>query len=595
MPFTDTSMLDDLLEEVKRRPTYAAYLRASRALEQRPTLPNEAMAKLKRLRVAVFSSSTIEPLVAALRVDGHAQGLLLEFHLAAYGRVFEEALEASSALPAFQPDVVLVMMDVEALAPVRHEGTPSVPAMLERLQQLIGGLKGQTRAAVLLSNFIPMDLFPFAVAPDALETAYHELNLALRRAYAADPQMILLDLDGLAAYHGRVRSVDANLRYLAGMLMSESFIPLVSRKILAILSALTGQARKCLVLDLDNTLWGGVLGEVGPEGIALGPDGSGKSYVDVQRAILRLREKGVLLAVNSKNNLEEVRQVLREHPHMVLREEHFASLQVDWSPKPERMRCLAQALRLGLDSFVFVDDDPAERLQMSMALPEVLTVEMPPNPALFPKTLLELSVFEKPAVTDEDRLRGDDYAAERQRDAAREGAHSFEEFLSRLGMVITIRLAEARDVDRIAQLTQRTNQFNVTTRRYQAGEIARLIGDPSYRVYTLRLRDTFGDSGLTGLAIIRVAEGAWVIETLLMSCRIIGRRVETVFLAEVLADAERAGAQEVQGEYIPTPKNGLAREFYANEGFAPVEGGRWSWRLGRAGREKPTWEVRIER
>ena len=318
--------------------------------------------------------------------------------------------------------------------------------------------------------------------------------------------------------------------------------------------------------------------------------------MDVQRAILRLREKGVLLAVNSKNNLEEVRQVLREHPHMVLREEHFASLQVDWSPKPERMRRLAQALRLGLDSFVFVEDDPAERLQMAMALPEVLTVEMPPNPALFPKTLLELSVFEKPAVTDEDRLRGAFYAAEHQRDAVRERAHSFEEFLSRLGMVITIRLAEARDVDRIAQLTQRTNQFNVTTRRYQASEIANVMRDPGYRVYTVRLRDAFGDSGLTGVAILRVTREEWHIEAFLMSCRIIGRRIETVFLTEILADAGRAGVRSVRGEYLPTPKNGLVREFYANEGFVPVEDGRcWSWELGHAIRTPPTWEVRIER
>ena len=590
----EPSPLTALLDEVRQRPTYAAYLRASREIERLVSASPEG--SQTRIRMAVLSSYTIEPLVAALRVDAYQGGLTLDCHVTSYGRIFEEALKPGSNLYTLKPEVIVVLLDVDALLPRAEHGVSSfaVETVLMRVRQLIEALKRQTNASLLLSNFPALDLLPYAVVPDALDRAYQELNRSLRTAYTDDPQVVLIDLDGLVAYHGRVRSVDPKLRYLAGMPMSESFLPLVSRKILAVIRAFHGLARKCLVLDLDNTLWGGILGEVGSEGIALGPETAGRSYVDVQKIILRLRERGVLLAINSKNNLNEVLQVLREHPHMVLREEHFSSIQVGWTPKPERMQRIAQELHVGLDSLAFLDDDPAERLQMSMVLPEVLTVEMPDNPAAVPSMLLELPVFEKPAMTEEDRARDKFFATERQREAVREHAKSFEEFLQGLGMCVTVRLAQAGDVTRVAQLTQKTNQFNVTTRRYHAGEIAAMLQDASVRIYTLRLRDAFGDSGLTGVAMVRVEGTSWCLDTLLMSCRIIGRRIETVFLNEVIADAIQAGAARLWGEYLPTHKNGVVKDFYANEGFTTQDGRVWSLALRGVARPQPPW-IQVER
>lgn len=592
----DTQTLKGLLAEVKQQPSYSTYLKASRIIEQL-SVSEDGTASLRRIRVAVLSSSTIDPLVAAIQVDGYALGLLPSFHIAAYGRMFEEALNPSSGLYAFQPQVVLVILDLEALIP-KDDGvlTPhQAEAALERVHQVLQALKQQTSSLIVLSNFIAHDLFPFALVPDPMAVAYQQLNTTLRAAYGQDPQVLLLDLDGLAAYHGRARSIDPSLRYLGGMNMSESFLQLVSRKFLAILNALVGRARKCLVLDLDNTLWGGILGEVGPDGIHLGQDALGKPYVDFQRTILRLRERGVLLAINSKNNPDEVLPILREHPHMILREHQFAGMQIDWSPKPEKMERLATELNLGLDSLVFMDDDPAERLQMRLTLPEVLCVEMPSNPALFSPTLLELPVFETVAMTEEDWNRASFYAVERQREALRQRAQSLEEFLTSLQLAVTIRLNHEEDIARAAQLTQKTNQFNLTTRRYASSEIAGMMRDPTYRLYTLRLRDIFGDSGLTALAIVNVEAEEWHIDTFLMSCRIIGRGIETVLLNEVIADATRSGAKRLWGEYRPTPKNGLVKDFYAKAGFMTTDGGhQWCRELEPELPSQPPW-VTIER
>jgi FkbH-like protein len=370
---------------------------------------------------------------------------------------------------------------------------------------------------------------------------------------------------------------------MARIPFSEVFLDLLASRIVSHIVATQGLSRKCLVLDSDNTLWGGIIGEDGIDGIHIGPDCPGREYLDFQKAILELYEQGVILAINSKNNLDDVMQVLNVHPHMLLREKHFASIQVNWEPKPQNMERIARQINIGLDSLVFIDDNPAERQLMRQFMPQVETLEMPDNPAFYARALRETSFFARAYLTEEDKNRGQVYAAQRQRESLQQSCVTLEDFLKSLEMVVSIRSAGRKDIKRVAQLTQRTNQFNLTTRRYTEADITAMTQNPDWRIYVLGLKDKFGDNGTVGLAITEVKAGCWHLDTFLMSCRVIGRQAEDALVDRICHDAAEAGCVSISAEYIPTAKNNLAADFWDKMGFirenTDVQRVRYSRRL----------------
>lgn len=319
--------------------------------------------------------------------------------------------------------------------------------------------------------------------------------------------------------------------------------------------------KKCLVLDLDNTLWGGIVGEDGMENLALSLTPPGSSFIAFQQAILDLQQRGIILAIASRNNEADALKVIREHPNMILKDHHFAAWRINWNDKASNIRELAEELNIGLDSMVFLDDDPTNREMVRALVPEVEVPDLPADPTLYTKFLLSLPYFEGGVVTDEDKMRGNYYVTERLRKEAEKSYTSPEDFLKELGLEAQIVRDDAENIPRLAQLTEKTNQFNVLKRPMTEEEMQGYITSPNHTVYHARLADKFGDYGITALALVEKGEGAWHIPTLLMSCRVFGRGLEHALISAIQADAESAGAEEITTVFQKSEKNAPAEEF----------------------------------
>jgi FkbH-like protein len=455
-----------------------------------------------------------------------------------------------------------------------------------------------SRALLIIHNF----LIPAHTTRGILENkrsggacrTISELNHGLDDMFQDNHQVFVLDYDHLAGVFGKDRLRDQRKFYLADMEWSDEFVSMLSNAYLGYIKPAKGILRKCIVTDLDGTLWGGILGENGFDGIQLDVQHYGRQFRDFQRLLYDLHRRGVILAINSKNNFDEAIMVIREHPYMILREKHFAAMKINWVDKVTNMREIAKDLNIGLDSMVFLDNDPAERFYMRQALPQVLTVELPSDPALYYGTIERLNDFNALGLTEEDLRRGELYATEFARSRLLGESSSIEEFLANLKMTLIIRVADKSSLSRVAQLLQRTNQFNLTTRRYTEAEIADLLASPDYIIYTLRVLDIFGDNGLVGVIVLRTSDGpVWNIDNFLLSCRVLGRRVETCFLYALVELMQKRGVQLITGEFIVTKKNEVAKGFYPQHGFTLVndQDGVSRWELGLEGRvfELPAW------
>jgi FkbH-like protein len=314
--------------------------------------------------------------------------------------------------------------------------------------------------------------------------------------------------------------------------------------------------------------------------------------------LLSLYNRGVILAINSKNNFNDAIKVLREHPHQILKEEHFAALRINWQNKAANIAELAKEINIGLDSVVFIDDSPVEREQIRRTYPEVMVVDLPKNPRLYRATLENLDVFDVLSLTKEDMARGEMYVGKRKRNELEQSSTSIEDFLRTLELKVRVKLADAFDTPRVVQLIGKTNQFNLTTRRYTDAETKTLRDAKESAVYSMTVQDKFGDEGVVGVAIVRTENTSWTVDSFLMSCRVIGRSVETAFLAKIIADAKIAGAKHVIGEHIPTKKNAPAADFYKLHGFAKQketgDGASWALDLALRTVDVPDWIDLIE-
>jgi FkbH-like protein len=360
---------------------------------------------------------------------------------------------------------------------------------------------------------------------------------------------------------------------MAKLAFDDTCAPLYAEHVARVLGALRGRSRKCLVLDLDNTLWGGVIGDDGLEGLKVGQgDPTGEAHLALQQYALALRARGIVLAVSSKNTDEIARSPFRRHPEMFLKEDHFAVFQANWNDKASNIRAIADELALGLDAMVFLDDNPAERGFVRQALPEVAVPEVPDDPAFFVETLAAAGYFESIAFSDEDRKRSDMYQDNARRVELKKQAGDLDAYLASLEMEIEFSSFDPIGRARITQLINKSNQFNLTTRRYTDAEVAAAEHDPDVFTLQVRLKDIFGDNGMISVIICRLeAPGVWAIDTWLMSCRVLGRKVEEMALREILIHAREANVETLIGTYRPSDRNALVREHYQKLGFAKVE------------------------
>lgn len=595
----DTRALLAQLWQAQPGPTTAGFIN-SRVDQLRPNLP------LVQAKVAILRSYTVEPVVPILRSAGAVSGLDLTVQVGDFNTYAQDILNPQSNLYQFDPNVVILAVQTRDIAPDLWDGfSDLMPGDAQRAaERVIAELQNLVRVfrersqAYLLIHTLELPVLPSSGVLDVQQSngqaaTIRAINQALGDLARGQTGVYLVDYDGLIARCGREAWYDERKWQTMRMPIRAEWLARLAQEWLRLLHPLTGRTCKALVVDLDNTLWGGVIGEDGLQGIKVGSDYPGSAYLALQRAILDLYQRGVILAICSKNNRDDALEVLANHPSMLLRQHHFAALRINWESKAENLRSIAKELNIGIDAVAFIDDNPVECQLVRSQLPEVTVIELPSDPSTYAQLLRAQPVFEQLALSAEDRERGRYYAEQRQRGEAEQGSGSVEEFLTSLQTQVKISSVMPASIARTAQLTQKTNQFNVTTRRYSEQQIAQMATDDDWLILTAQASDRFGDHGLIGVVILQRQESAWEIDTLLLSCRVIGRTVETAILSVVASMAQAQGVRFLTGQFIPTKKNAPAREFFPSHRFSCVdegaEGSRWSLDLMRETITIPPW------
>jgi FkbH-like protein len=459
------------------------------------------------------------------------------------------------------------------LSPRVLENVPDIALHLDAALEHLASLEAPP--TVLFSNFFqdPRGGMPISnnLEKHSLASKLNERILMFRESHS---WFHVVDHVSLALQHGVGALNDPRFEAVAQVFFSPAGNRQLSRLWFRSLRALERPQKKVCVVDLDNTIWGGILGEDGPDGLQMADSGSGLAYRRFQRSLQELRRSGILLAICSKNNPEEAIDALKSHPDCLLRPTDFAHIEIGWGLKSEAIARTAEKLSLGLDSFVFIDDSPVEREEVSRALPSVEVLDFPSDPAGLVAALSEYSGFDSLRQTDEDRKRADAYVHEAQRSAIKANSNSPEEFYRSLGLQLGIFSARVEQAGRLHQLLMKTNQFNLTTRRISDEAFRTLLGDSAYMIIGLRVSDRFGDSGITGLAIVdRGRHDVWTVRDFLLSCRVLGRTVENAFLAWLVSRAAAAGAKSVAVQYAASGRNQVAHGFLKVSGGVESDGG----------------------
>ncbi|MGH8583900.1 MAG: HAD-IIIC family phosphatase [Gammaproteobacteria bacterium] len=560
----------------------------------------------KAIRVAVLRSYTAEMLEPVLRFKLRLEGYAAEFWFGDYNGYAQEVLDAGSALYAFQPDIILLLTRLEELIPGFIDAYGSRPAaawdeeigsaalQLMSLAKMAGA---RAAAQVIVQNMIlasPYWGIYDAQVPAGQAQSVARLNHVLCAEASGLANVFIWDFNQLVLARGYATFADPKLWFTARNPYRPSGYAAIGRDLCRYLLSALGYAKKCVVVDLDNTLWGGICGEDGLAGVQLGHDYPGNCYVELQRRLLRLYERGIILAVNSKNNEPDALEIIDRHPYMMLRRTHFAAVRINWEDKAANMRALAGAINIGLDSMIFIDDNPAECEFIRATLPEVATVRLPDKPYLMPAIIDTLPGIENLRLTDEDRKKGEIYKAQAERATFEQSFATLDDFLMGLGVEVAIEPANGFSLARIAQLTQKTNQMNLTTRRYMEAQVQAFMNDPRAAVFSVSSTDRFGDNGIVGVFILKFDADRCVIDTLLLSCRVIGRKIEDAMVAYMAELARGRGARILVGEYLPTAKNKPAADLYPRLGFSKVTDSLFEAELHRQPFDYPA-QVKLHR
>ena len=537
------------------------------------------------MKIYFLGNYTQDLVVAQFRQLCKNENLELDTHLSGYNQYRQEIIDSGSQLNQLQPDVVYLSLDLftwvedfvyEDKADKYNLFENRFDEVLDLLEMLHSNLPN---TQVFIDNF----LFYRPVLMTTIElnstVSYSEIenvaNKKLKDFTDSFKNFSIIDIRSLVIQHGASALIDERMYYLAKSHWSLKGLTELAKFYLRYFKAFKGIRKKCIVLDLDNTLWGGIIGDDGIENIKLSNDGEGKAFYDFQRELLKLYNRGILLAINSKNTEEIVKDTMMNHPYMILKPEHFVSMKVNWNNKAQNMKEIADEVNIGLDSLVFLDDSEFEREVVSSQFPEIFVPELPKDFSEYPNFIRKLDVFDFLSLTGDDISRNKMYKANIQRDRLMKSTINIEKFYYSLDMIATVGTIEDFQIPRIAQMTQKTNQFNLRTIRYTDGDIKKMMLSPDYEVYYLSLADKFGDNGIVGTAIIEIKNSEAFIDSFVFSCRALGRTAETVLLNFIIENVLLKGHKKLKGEYIPTKKNMPCKDFYVRHHF--VEDSKNSW------------------
>lgn len=536
------------------------------------------------VRVAVLCDYSSQHLAIALKGRGVDGKLALEIFESDYDQIAQQVYDSGSPLYAFAPEFVFLSFSPYKLLDEFYgtgvaDRTGFAEGKLADLKALLDAVQTGATATVLLTNFIELHdaVFGNYASSSASSFLYQvrKLNLLLMQEAQSRKGLLLTDAQSMALQTGMAGTTDTKNLLKAEMPWSLQFLPLLATAVVGQIAAAKGSIKKCLVLDLDNTLWGGVIGDDGLEGIELGDLGNGKAFTRLQKWVKELKRRGVVVCICSKNSEAVAKEVFEKHPDTVLTLDDIAVFAANWNNKVDNLYFIKNTLNIGFDSMVFVDDNPFERGMVKEAIPELEVPEMPDDPVEYLPFLQGLNLFETVSFTAEDEGRTALYRQEAERTAAQAVYRNEAEFLAQLKMQAEVRDLDAFTIPRAAQLSQRSNQFNLRTVRYTEAELKAMALSPDYFSFVLNLKDKFGDYGVISFVVLKRADAQTLfVENWMMSCRVLKRGVEQAVLNEIMDRANAAGFRTVVGEYLPTPKNGLVKDHYKNLGWTEA-GNRW--------------------
>ena len=549
------------------------------------TLSGEDLTALPQLNVAIIRNVTIEPIETYLKYFAYETGFNAKVRFGDYDNIFQEAVAGQSEIITNELDYILIFAQLETLSSslvcdftsLSKDDIESEKSRIKNyISSVLNGIRKQINAVILWHSFeLPhhpaLGILDSQMA-DGQSEVIIELNRIARNLLKETGNAYLVDMNQSIARLGIKEFYDKRYWHIAKSPYSRLAIAEIAKEDFKFIRALKGKNKKCVVLDCDNVLWGGIIGEDGLTGISIGKNYPGSLYCEFQKEVLNLYNKGILVALCSKNNREDVWEVFQNHPDMVLKEEHIATDQINWEDKATNLRRIAQHLNIGLDSLVFVDDSDFEINLIQQVLSEVTVIHLPKERAVDYKDILaSCGLFDTLVFSAEDKKRGAMYKAEAERKKLVAQAIDLKSYYKSLEMVATINLADDFSKPRIAQLTQKTNQFNLTTKRYSETDINKFAESQYSDVLYLKLKDRFGDMGIVGVCILVYENNTAVFDAFLLSCRSLGRKVEDVFLGECLRLCQLRNIKVATGQYFPTAKNMQVEEFFQKRGFKVME------------------------
>lgn len=537
---------------------------------------DRSSANLKPIKIALLATSTVDHFRDVLGLYFAREGYDAEFYQSNYATVFQTVLDPHSEVYRFKPDIIWLFTNYRDCGFTRADGDPDgmVIEATDRYRTLWTTIRANSTAHIVQNNAD----FPFESAIGNYAAQYAHSTITLLRRFnleigaAAPSGVSILDMENLSANFGRRRWHDERYWHHSKNAFALDAAGLIAHTFVRLVSAFKGRSRKCLILDLDNTLWGGVIGDDGLGGIALGEGSAeGEAYLAFQRYCKELSVRGIILAVCSKNEIDIATEAIREHPEMVLRPDDFAHIVCNWSNKADNIRAIAQTLEIGLDSLVFVDDNPAERALVRAELPMVAVPELPTDPALYVRALDDARYFETITLSDEDWTRGAMYRDNAMRREFQGQFTDIDTYLRDLDMVAEFDRADSQNMQRSAQLINKSNQFHLTTTRYTETELAAMNADPANEVWWFKLTDRFGDNGLIAVVILQEQDDTLVVDTWVMSCRVLARGMEEFIHNKILDVARARSLSTIIGRYIPTKRNKLVEQLYDRLGWNKAE------------------------
>ncbi len=536
------------------------------------------------VKAAILGDTATQLLTTAVKGTAASRQINLSIYEAEYNQIFSEIIDDNSGLYSFAPQYTIIYMSSEKLydefcrTPV-SERAVFADNTIAKMKAQWDKINSVIKTRILQFNFAENDDMVFGSYGSKVEVSYvyqlRRLNYLLMEYAVSEKNLYITDLSRIQNMLGRNNVYSDKYYYSARLAVNMETLPVVAEEIVNTISALSGKFKKCAVLDLDNTLWGGVIGDDGINNIQIGELGTGRAFSDLQKWLKQLKDRGILLAVCSKNNEDTAKEPFEKHPEMVLRLDDFAIFVANWEDKASNIRFIQQTLNIGMDSLVFIDDNPFERNLVREMIPEITVPEMPEDPALYLTYLKSLDLFETASYSQEDAGRTKQYQAEAQRVQLQNSFGSIDDYLISLEMVGRAAPFDEFNTPRISQLTQRSNQFNLRTIRYTEAEIAEIANSDKYITLYFTLKDKFGDHGLISVVILEKQEDTLFVNTWLMSCRVLKRTVEEFIVNTIVRTAADNGFNKVIGEYIPTPKNAMVKDIFEKMGFTRLNDNRF--------------------